>query len=244
MDQTLSSIDEEKVMAIVVCNKGTADAADAVLDLYYKASLSKTKLDAFATGPVSVGNCTNVPLSIDPKQLAYIRKHYAEKEEVLYAHIEKTQPEEYATQDNFAYIESENLNFPLTKEMTHTLHEGWNLMALPLNKGALSLKNLHGIEKIWTYDLFTGWTESAVLYPGKGYWVKVSMPVQIEVYGQEYMPDYRNLTSGWHLLGTGSVIHNLHEEDSIGYVWVWRDGIWLQNPYAIQPAEAFWLQVR
>jgi len=242
---TRAAIDADGTLAVTVCNRGSADAQNARLDVYYKASLPQTRLDPFETGTVRAGECVAVALSIDPERLAYIRANYAETEEALFLHIEGSEPKEYATANNFAYITSPNINFPLTGTATLTLEPGWNLVALPLNKGALSLKAVHGIEKVWGYDAHTGWQDGIeALLPGRGYWIKVSETTALKVFGQPYAPDMENLNEGWHLLGTGTAIEEPSQIRGVENVWTRSGDGWMQNPQRIEPGSAFWVHIQ
>ncbi len=235
---------KNNLLAINICNRGSADSIDAVMDIYYKMILPQTLIDDHPIDEIAAGTCKNINISINEDVIKYVREHYPQEKESLYIHINKTEPYEYAADNNSAYIILNKSIFPLLSKAKIDLKKGWNFISLPLHVTDFKTYNLHAIDKILSYSKYDGWSlNPETLQSGRGYWIKATYESETEIEGYSYKPDYSKKTSGWYLLGAGENIHNGVDDSHVKLIWLMRDSKWYKNPEIIYAGEAYWAEI-
>ncbi len=111
--------------------------------------------------------------------------------------------------------------------------------------GTRNLNEIGNYKNIWSFDKENNWTKPTTLQPKIGYWIN-SLEEEKEVYFDEegYKINFNDLSDGWHLLGSGEKITNLHTTSGIEVVYTF-DGYlskWSKNPTTINAGQGFWVK--
>lgn len=121
-----------------------------------------------------------------------------------------------------------------------TLSKGWNLISIPTQSESVATTKL-GSQKVWIYDY--GWKEVESLSSGVGFWLNSSSDNEIAFEGESYTPNLKELSSGWHLLGTGEILDYVKSRNQFEMVYTYQDK-WLKNPDNIYEGQGFWVLVK
>ena len=186
--------------------------------LYFKTTSSDGDID------ISLNNNINITLQISNSDSA---TPYTDKSDILKICSNN--------QDIYSIINKEDLS----------ISKGWNLISLPVDTN-ISYSELNSTFKtaisVWTYK--NGWraygagdfqnllNEAAIpkinsIKKGVGFWVNSDKNATLTFSGDDYNVSVSNLTSGWHLLGTGGNIDTKNLADTnanIETIWIYKNG--------------------
>jgi len=143
-----------------------------------------------------------------------------------------------------------------TVTTTLSLHNGWNLISLPVvatlsnrqffapQEGEYNFDVLGSYSSIYTYVDNKYELNPTEVKEAQGFWINSQeITKNITFTGKSYIPDVDALSSGWHLLGTANKLTNPKIFYEANSVWIYRDGIWMQNPKSINATEGFWINL-
>lgn len=126
---------------------------------------------------------------------------------------------------------------------TISLNGGWNLVALPTDSGLSDFTKFEDYSVIWKYSNQEWQKNPNSIDSGEGFWILVDELTDRDITfeGSSYSPNLDSLDGTWQLLGTGEVIENIVESESIEEAYKYsRD--WIKNPETINSGEGFWVK--
>ncbi len=134
------------------------------------------------------------------------------------------------------------------ESITLTLHRGWNLVSIPVDKEFTPEQLFQGSSA--SYAIYA-WNpevkeyyEPKTLKPGEGYWVYVTSDVSITVKGGALYQYPLNLRKGWNLIGSASHLAVVVESTARCHPILWT---WVPERYrysqaqGIMPASGYWI---
>jgi len=90
------------------------------------------------------------------------------------------------------------------ESFTLNLHEGWNLVSIPLNVQDNSREAIFPssiVSAVWQYNNPGGYQVPETIQPKIGYWVKANQDTAITIYGSRPENDEVQVNTGWNLIG-------------------------------------------
>jgi len=129
-----------------------------------------------------------------------------------------------------------------------TLHRGWNLVSIPVDKEFTPEQLFQGFSASYTIYAWNPevkeYYEPETLKPGEGYWVYVTSDVSITVKGGALYQYPLNLRKGWNLIGSASHPAVVVVSTARCHPILWK---WMPEEYrysralAIMPASGYWI---
>ncbi|MCL0090017.1 hypothetical protein M1O54_06680, partial [Dehalococcoidia bacterium] len=148
------------------------------------------------------------------------------------------------------------------------LHEGWNLISLPLMidptpPADLLAGILDHVKSVWHFDAADGaWKafsprvggDLAYMDDGMAFWIEMSAPATLTVTGPEIIreagpvpPPTIPVVEGWNMVGFTSRTPMPSAEYFAGLdlrvVWGFELGRWVEDPENLQPGRGYWIKV-
>jgi len=121
-----------------------------------------------------------------------------------------------------------------------TYASGWNLLSLPTDTKLTDTSKFGSFDAIFKFVNNQWELNPFSITSGEGFWLSTQSSGTFKQYGLTYEPTLSNLTSGWHLLGTGKAISGTLLKDFI-VSYVFRNNNWVLNPTTIDRGEGFWV---
>ncbi len=130
-------------------------------------------------------------------------------------------------------------------EYTYSLGDGWNLISSPYAEN-ISFSSLSDqVEFVYVFRDGLWIKNPDTIYYGEGFWARTSNNISLAFFSTKtYKPDLENLNEGWNLLGSGEILENILELDSIISLFSYdaKNSKWNIDPSTINPAEGFWVR--
>jgi hypothetical protein len=150
---------------------------------------------------------------------------------------------------------------PSESDNVLSISEGWNLISLPLVpepgwNWPVQIQECHA------YQGNDQWLNGGA-EPGTGYFCYSSAAVSLSLSGDVFTPDFSNLHSGWHLLGSSKIIslpEFMQANPAVQLLWTYENGSWYyyarrflddqrlkaagyKKIIYIRPSAAFWVKI-
>ena len=246
-NRTIHHTQTEHRIIVTVCNRGTADAENALMDIYYNVAQPHARIEETHVGPLAKGACKQIEVPTDADVYDFVTTHHADSKDALIIKIDETAPREYAYDDNHDYVPfSDGLHLYPPLERTIALKKGWNCIALPLYVKEVHASEFGAVSDIYEYDPYLErWYHNPhELHTGRGYWIKSDSDKNITVKGQTYTTDITDVKPGWHIFGSGEEVTDIQSHTNVDVAWIYRDGTWVLNPESIAPGECYWTKIK
>jgi len=131
-------------------------------------------------------------------------------------------------------------------DSTLFIQSGWNLISVPTDDPAYFMEFIaHLAGPIYEYDS-TGYRETSIITPGKGYWVPVDSAFSFTTSGSDIDSVLVHLRVGWNLIGTcGHPIYALYHpifSTDIGpyYGFDSASGVYYRTDH-LYPGNGYWV---
>ncbi len=268
---------EDVTISVTVTNIGSAASTDGKLEVCYGKYISDfavTPEEGEAIGTIGPGETKTFEYSVSEELLTALKDEQpAEKRTAAdfsgIFKITDVEPNELADGNNSGMVEK-SVNEGAV-ERTITLHEGWNMVALPVDAYIAATTNpdapgntfaqIFGPDAaVWIYrdGEWNGYREDITeidphliwdVYPSDGLWVHSPVEKTITMEGWPYdaLKYYTADDSTFKLLGTGEAIDNplakfKAADPDVEAVWTMdSEGNPVQNPSQIEAGEGFWV---
>ncbi|RCK73970.1 MAG: peptidase S8 and S53, subtilisin, kexin, sedolisin [Ignavibacteriae bacterium] len=126
------------------------------------------------------------------------------------------------------------------------VNKGWNLVSVPVKRGDMRKVTIFPDGSSRTYAFENGYIAKDTLENGKGYWLKYSTAMNIELSGTQILVDTFFLSPGWNLIGSISnpvalnQLIQVPENLIVSNLYAYGDGYLFAD--TILPGLAYWLK--
>jgi len=144
--------------------------------------------------------------------------------------------------DDNQFTINQNLINTENIQVSIDLHEGWNLVSLPVSINIAD----HFPDAIVMYEFSNGsYQQAHQMNPGVGYWIKNSKNATYSLTVKKMPQLSMSLSEGWHLIGSTSsdtpVISTI-PEDRISVIYMYENGRY-ERAYEIEMGRGFWIKL-